>query len=227
MRKIGSKIISLRQYRLFDLFCFAAILAVFDLLSYFAPKMFGGAATFAFTLTVPITLLIMMRWGWQSVFFAVGDGLLLSLLYNRTVWQSYVIYSVGFSFIMLLLLMTKFFGKQKIAGKWYFTTIFFVLGWVAINLGVTVVQAIFGYNFLQMLGVNFGMNGTGLLSLGIGLVVILVMRRLDGMFEDQKHYLKRKEEERKDMERRDTFGDEPIELDEETLAIFKKDGKDE
>ena len=49
------------------------------------------------------------------------------------------------------------------------------------------------------------------------------MRRLDGMFEWQRGFLKRLDEERKEKMRRDTYGDEPLEIDEESLKILKKD----
>ena len=61
-----------------------------------------------------------------------------------------------------------------------------------------------------------------LISLAIGLVIVLILRRLDGMFEDQKHYLLRLEAEREEKRRRDEFGDEPIEIDEQTISILKR-----
>lgn len=222
MRKNGSRLISYQQYRTTDLFLFAVLLVIFDLLSHYTPKLFSGSALFSFALTLPITLLVMMRWGWYSVFFAVGDGLLLSALNNPGLWQSYVSYAAGNAFMMLLLLMTKFMGKERIAGKWYFSALFVFAGWCAENLGITVVQTILGYNFLSSFLINFGMNMTGLLSLAMGLVIILVLRQLDGMFEDQKHYLLRMESARKEKLKLDNFGEEPIDIDEESLSILDK-----
>ena len=119
MRKNGSRLISLRQYRVTDLLLFAVILTIFDLLAHYAPILMPSGAMFIFTLTVPITLLIMWRWGWYSVLFAVGDGILLSLLNNIAVWQSYLAYGVGNLFIILLLIPVKLIGKKKIAGRAY------------------------------------------------------------------------------------------------------------
>ena len=49
MRKNGSRMISIRQYRLTDLFLFAVILVVFELVVHFAYKRFGGGPlTFTF-----------------------------------------------------------------------------------------------------------------------------------------------------------------------------------
>ena len=226
MRKNGSRLISLRQYRLTDLFLFAGILIAFDLLAHFTPRLFGSAAFFTFTLTVPIVLMVMIRWGWPCVLFAVGDGLFMSALNNTYSWQSYLCYSLGFAAITLLLIPLKFIGKQKITGKWYFSVLFVVCAWLIMNFALTCFEAICGNDFAGMLVFNIGLNATGMLSLAIGIVVILVVRRLDGMFEDQKHYLIRKDNERKELARRDEFGDEPIDIDEETLSILRKHDDD-
>lgn len=223
MRKNGSRLISFKQYRLTDLILFAGILIIFDLIAHFAPMAFPGGADFTFMLTLPIVLLIMMRWGWLCVFFAVGDGLFLSLLNNTAVWQSYLSYSVGNCFILLLLLATKFFGKEKIAGKWYFSVLFVVLGWLLQDLGITLMMTIcYGGNFVPFFLINSGFGGSGILSLAVSIILILILRRFDGMFEDQKHYLRRLDAEAREMRRIDEFGEKPIEIDEETLSILRK-----
>ena len=53
-------------------------------------------------------------------------------------------------------------------------------------------------------------------------MTILIVRKLDGMFEYQKSYLRRLDDERKEKMRRDEYGDEPVEIDEESLSILKR-----
>lgn len=223
MRKNGSRLISLKQYRATDLVIFAVILIIFDLLAHFAPMLFTSEVIFSFCLTVPITLLVMIRWGWCSVFFAIGDGLLLTVINNPSVWQSYLCYGVGNASLMLLLLFVKFVGKKRIASTWYFTSLFVVCGWIVQNLSITVMNVICGYSFVSYLGSNFGFGITGVLSLVMGLVIVLVLRRLDGMFEDQIEYLKRLKGEREERQRLAARGEDGLELDEESLAILNKD----
>lgn len=218
MRKNGSRLISIKQYRFTDLFVFAVILTVFNLLAHYAPMLIPDGAMFTFTLTVPLVLLIIMRWGWYGAFFAAGDGLLYVALNNPSEWRSYLIYIIGNSFIMLMLLATKFIGKQKIAEKWYLSVLFVTAGWLLVFFGRAVVGACCGINFVSMLSAQL----FELLSLFIAILLVLIFRRLDGMFEDQKQYLLRLEEEKKEKMRRDTFGDEPVEIDEESLSILKK-----
>lgn len=223
MRKNGSRFISLKQYRLADLFLFALILVIFDLVVRYALVALSGGADFVFSITVPVVLLVMMRWGWQCVFFAVGEGILYSLLYNMGMWQSYIVYPAGNCFMLLLLVFIKLVGKQKIVQKSYLTLTFTVLGWALQNLGLTLAMwALFGGDFAFYLLSNFGIGVTGLMSLAAAVVILFIMRRLDGMFEDQVQFIKRTEKERREMQRRDEFGDEPIEIDDETLSILNK-----
>lgn len=220
MRKNVSRNISLRQYRLTDLFLFAVILIVFEVILHFAFQAFHG--DFIFSPMLAITLIVMMRWGWPAVFYAVGDGLLYCLLNIKDPNFSpymFAIYIIGNAFVALLFFMTGFMGKKKIRDKWYFSLLFTTAGWIAVVLGRAVTAACFGLNFVSALLAHFG----DLVSFAVCLTVILVMRRLDGMFEDQKAFLKRLDEERKEKERRDAFGDQPIEIDEESLKILKKD----
>ena len=200
------------------MFLFAVILAVFELILHFAYVAFeGNGALFTFSPMVPIVLLVLMRWNWVAVFYAVGDGVLYCLL-NGGTWQNYLIYCVGNAFIMLLLLYNRFVGKERVTKKVVLSLLYVVLGWLATVVGRAVVAACIGINFVEA----FTGQLYELLSLVIGIIIVMIMRRLDGMFEDQKHYLKRIDAERAEMTRRDEYGDEPIDIDEETLSILKK-----
>ena len=149
---------------------------------------------------------------------AVADGVLWCLLKSAK-WQSYLCYGLGNAFIALLLLMTRFMGKERIAGKWYFSALFVTCGWVAVMLGRSLVGLCAGYSFGELLR-NFCLNE--LLSLFMAVVIICVMRKLDGMFEDQKSYLARIDGERRDKAHPDAFGASPVEMDEESMSILKR-----
>ncbi len=228
MRKNGSRLISLGQYRFTDLFLFAAILVGFDCLSHFAAVFIPEAAMYFFTLTVPIVLIIMMRWSWWAALFAAGDAIVLTALNNPTVWQSYLASVVGALSILAFLPLILKIGKKRVTGKWYFCFLLVAAAWFLMALTNSFVQFLCGEDFVAALVGNLGFGLTGMVSLFVGEAVILVVRNLDGMFVDQVEYLKARDEERKQMQRRDEFGDEEIELDEETLSILRKrdDGLD-
>ena len=225
MRKNGSKMISIGQYRLADLFLFAVILVIAGLLAFYAPKLFPENADFTFSLMVPIALLVIMRWGWCGIFYAIGDGLLLCLLNlgnENFIPALFGVYIIGNAFIAVTLLLAKFIGKERIASKWYLSALFVSVGWLSVFLGRACAGACFGLGFVTMMQSQLW----DLLSLAVGLALILLLRRLDGMFEDQKHYLLRLDKEKRDKMRRDTFGDELVEIDAESLSILNKKDND-
>jgi hypothetical protein len=226
MRKNGSRLISYKQYRTTDLFLFAAILAVAELTGHFATVWFPSEALYTFSFIVPISLIIMVRWGWQSIFFALESGLMYCLL-NSGDGRSYLVYLIGNAFIMLMMIPLKLIGASKISSKWYFSALFVVGGWLCVYLGRAVVWTIC-YAVVPVDGVviyagfvNFAMYD--LLSLIMAMVIVLALRRFDGMFENQKSYLKRIDKERRDRMRPDEFGLDPVEIDEESLGILNKD----
>lgn len=228
MRKNG-RLISFRQYKYTDLFFFALVLGLSELLVFCAYKYWFADAydKYYVNFMLTIALTVIMRWGWVGGIYAAVDGVVLCAMQGGN-WQSYLSYIIGNACILSVLLLTKFLGKEKIRGTWYFTLIYILVGWVSVNFGITCAGAVFGGNFVALLGGNFGLGVYGALSLAAAVAVIMILRKIDGMFEDQKHFLIRQDKERKDLARRDEFGDEPIEIDEESMSILKRwdDGLD-
>ena len=222
MRKNG-RFISFRQYKYTDLFFFALILGISELLVFCAFRFWFADVIdrFYINFMLAIVLTVIMRWGWVGGLYAVADGVILCAVEGGD-WKMYLTYIIGNACILAVLLLTKFVGKERIRSKWYLTVAYVAVGWIAVNLGIACMNAIFGNSFLTALLSSFGFGVYGALPFVAAVVVILFLRRLNGMFEDQKHYLKRLDEERKDMARRDEFGDEPIEIDEESLSILRK-----
>lgn len=201
------------------MFVFAVILAGFDLISHFALVAYRGSWTFS--LLVPVTLLVMMRWGWQSIFFAAGDGLLYCVLNAsqsgfRT--ELYAVYIIGNAFLALCLILLRLVGKEKIAKKWWLSALFTVVGWFLIVIGRATVASCCGFSFASV----FMEQLTDIFSLGVAVILILVLRRIDGMFEDQVGFLKRIEKERSESRKADEFGLEPVEIDEDLLQVLDK-----
>lgn len=230
MRKNGSRLISVKQYRATDLFIFALIITVAEILTYFAGKWFPSGAFFTFSLMLPIALTVMMRWGWPSVLYAVWCGLLnclLSLGNGAVTGAQYASYIIGNGFMAIPLIILHFIGKDKVRGHWWSSLLFVIFSWLMVYLGRSSMWAI-AYQISPISGLKayagFEVFAVGdMLSLLMAIVVVLTLRRLDGMFEDQKSFLKRLDKERQERMRRDEFGDEAIEIDEETLSILNRD----
>lgn len=221
MRRDGSRLISFAQYRTTDLFLFAVIMVLSELLAFAAVGWFPEGATFTFSLLIPLTLVVMMRWGWPSAIFAVCSGALYCVLRSAS-WEYYLAYCVGNAAIGAVLIFFKLAGKQKIAEKWYLSALSVVIAWVAMVLVRSALLTVSGMPFITALGAVASFSDGGLLSLAMGIIVILVLRKLDGIFEDQKHYFIRIGKMREEEARRDAYGDQLEELDEEELSILDK-----
>lgn len=230
MRKNGSRLISVKQYRATDLFVFALIATVAEVLTYFAGKWFPSGAMYTFSLLVPIVLTVMMRWGWVGVLYATWCGLLNCLLglgSGGVAGAQYASYIIGNSFIAVMLIPMHLIGREKIHKHWWSSVLITIGGWLSVYFGRSVVWAIaFTISPINGLKAWAGFELfaiSELLSLAMAVVVVLVLRRLDGMFEWQKTYLMRLDSERRERIRRDEFGDEVIEIDEDTLSILSRD----
>lgn len=224
MRKNGSRLISVKQYKTTDLFLFAVILIVSEVLGHYATVWFSSSAYFVLSLTVPISALVIARWGWWGVFYPLIGGLTGCILSKASI-NYYVSYCVGGMALGLMLLPAKLIGIDKIRSKWYYTALFAIGAWVSVYLGRSLMwMAAFAVKPVKGSTLTAGFTGFGLdvLSLVIGVIVLLLMRRLDGMFEDQKSYLKRIDKERRDRMKYDEYA-EPGELDEEALSVLHRD----
>ena len=228
MRKNG-KFISIRQYKYTDLFFFALVLGLSELLVFCSYKLWfkNTVDKFYINFMLAIALTVIMRWGWVGIFYAVVDGVVQCAIQGGS-WQAYISYIIGTACISLVLVFVKLLGKEKIRSKWYFSLAYVLCGWVVINFGITCACAIFGESFAGALATSFGFGVYGALPLAASVTVVLILRKLEGMFEDQKHFLIRQDRERKELARRDEFGDEPIDVDEDSMSILKRwdDGLD-
>lgn len=227
MRKNGSRLISIKQYRLGDLFMFAVIAAIAELVCYYSQIWFPGAAFFTLNLMLPVITLVIVRWGWQGIVLAAAEGALYCVI-RGSGWQAYIIYMVSNAAIAAELLAVWLIGAERLKKRWYWAFLAVLSGWVAVSFVRACVYAAFYGNFLSALGTMFGATDGGLLALVMGEIIILVCRRLDGLLENQKKYLLRLEKEKNESERLHETGDGTIEIDEESLSILNKkyDGLD-
>ncbi|HEY8395351.1 MAG TPA: hypothetical protein VIK96_01080 [Bacilli bacterium] len=181
------KHLSLRKYRLIDLAIFTVLLSVFEIIAVRAVGWFGELYSISFL--IAISSLVMMRWGaWSAVTLAAG-----ALAYcwaNDAVLENYIIYVCG-NLFMLFNLFWFMLGKDKVR-KGYFALAFVLSGYLLIELGRAIVAAFFGTGFVSAF---IGFLGTDAVNALLALLVIVIAKRQNGLFEDQISYLKRLNEE--------------------------------
>lgn len=222
MRKNGSRLISFSQYRTADLFLFVIIAGLAELFSYAATIWFPEEAIFSFSFTLPIILIVMMRWGWISVLYGFESAIIYCALHSLS-WQYYLAYAIGNVAVVFTLVYLLPLGKDRVAKNCWLSCIMVVIAWIVQVFVRSLMLIAFGQ--ASFIGAIIAMCGIrvdcGLLSLVMGIVTILIVRKFDGLFEDQKVYLIRLGKMREEKRRADTFGEELEEIDEENLSILK------
>lgn len=203
MDSMDKKQISFSQYR-------GADLTIFFLITVAAEAVIGIAATkwfpeqpFSITLVYAMTSLVMMRWGAPALLIAAADSLTYCIVCGGAPKQ-FVVYTCGACFALVVLLLNKFVGKQKIRDSYILSSFYALAVFVSVIVGRGVFSLIYG----DPLSTFTTLAATDALSAVFAIVVVLICRRQDGLFEDQRHYLIRTDEARKKALRGSTTEDE-------------------
>jgi hypothetical protein len=108
--------------------------------------------------------------------------------------QQLVIYCVGNLFSLFMLLPLKLLGGERIRLDQFLSVCFGLMTLLLMQLGRALTALALGTGFQTCLGF-FTTDALSLLFTGL---IVWIARRLDGIFENQKHYLLRihKEEEK-------------------------------
>lgn len=182
-------VVSYNQYKLVDILLFMVIMTAFEAVNVFAIREWFADAvmTFSVSLMFTVSLIVLVRWNWFGAIFPLLHGVLYSAFLGASV-ETYVIYAVGNSFLLLTWFLFKVISKEKLFSKWYLTLIYPITAFILVIFGRALVALCFGENFVATLGANFFVES---LNAVFALMALLVLRRADGMLEDQKSYLKR------------------------------------
>ena len=216
--------ISYNQYKLMDVLLFLVIMCVFETINVFAIKKWFTDMLFSVSLMMTISLIVLVRWNLLGAIFPVVNGILYSALLGAPA-ETYVIYAVGNAFITLSWFIFKIIPKQKLFSKWYLTIIYPLVAFVILIFARAAVAACFGSDFLTCLGTTvFGES----LNSAFALIALLILRKIDGMLEDQKLYLKRVAKSQEIKTPKDEVWAGYTELDEEEIKkLHGTDKKEE
>ena len=191
--------ISFNQYRMIDLSILAAFLAGSQCLIFFASSRWYPEQLYVVSPVAAMVALVMMRWNGYAAIHAALGGVIFTALSGGS-WQHFVIYGVGNLCSMAALAMFKIFGKERIRKDTFLTLTFALCVQLLMQLGRAGLAALFGAPAAACLG----FITTDILSELFTLFIIWVVRRIEGLFEDQKHYLLRTQSEQL-VEGRDQF----------------------
>lgn len=183
--------ITFRQYRRMDLIFFTALLCLCESLIVLAASRWFPGEPYTLSLTAAVTALVMIRWGGFALIPALAGGLSVCLA-SRAAPGQYLIYCLGNLAAMGMLPLVKRIGWQKIRDDVLLAMLYGFLTCLAMQLGRLIIALALGNDPMACLG----FITTDVLSLLFAVLITWIARRLDGMLEEQKHYLFRIQKEK-------------------------------
>ena len=187
------KQITFKEYRMLDLIIFTVFTIVFEAIATYASGTWFWAQAINISVTLLLVCIVMMRWsGWAAIQAVVG-GLVYCFAAGATTEQ-YIVYSIGNLLGLVALLLIRFVGKEKIRQSKMQLVLLATITYIGMAIGKTVVGLFFGGTISDfVLYVT-----TDIISLLFATVVLVLLRKTDGMIEDQKAYLFRVEREERE-----------------------------
>ena len=185
-------------YRSIDLLLWAAILVIFEGVILRASRsLFFVDQPFTVSLAAAVTCIVMMRWGAWCGFHAFLAGAVYCLLGGGT-WRHLLIYAVGNLLSLAVLPLMNRIGRERLRKTDYLYLGISLATLLLMQLGRALLAALLGAGIQEC--VRF--FTTDSLSAVFTLVIIWIVRRLDGVYEDQLHYLRRihQDQEKERME---------------------------
>lgn len=179
------------QYRAVDLTLFSVMLLIFETIIIQASTRWFAGQPYTVSLAPVITAIVLIRWGPWAGIHAVLGGLILCAESGAAPSQ-YVIYCFGNLCALSALPLLRFFGgSEEITRKSGKALCFGLLVLALMQLGRALLSLLFGWGVEKA----FGFFTTEVITDLFTLVILWIVRRLDGILEDQKHYLVRLQEE--------------------------------
>lgn len=183
--------ITFQQYRSIDLTILAVMLAISQFVIYLASSFWFPEQLYVVSPVAAIVALVMMRWNAYAAIHAVLGGVLYALLAGGTA-RHFLIYGGGNLLSVLAVLMLKGFGKEKVRRDGFLSGAFGLCTQALMWLGRAGLAYLLGFEPAACIG----FITTDILSGLFTLAIVWVIRRIEGLFEDQKNYLLRLESER-------------------------------
>lgn len=189
--------ITFRQYRAMDVFFFTALLCLCETLITLGANRWFPGEPYTLSLTPAVTAIVMVRWGAFAAIPAVLGNLVFCLASGATPIQ-YLVYCLGSLAAMLLLPL-----REKWNWRRLHESVLLAMGYAALcallmQLGRMLVALVLGYPPATCAG----FVTTDVLSVLFAVLLVWISRKLDGILEDQKDYLRRVQEEQEKEARR-------------------------
>ena len=176
---------SWKEYRAIDLSIMALMLAIFEFLIVNAANFWFPDQLYTVSLSAAVTSIVYMRWGaWGGIHAA--EAAAVYCYFSGGTPKQFVIYCIGNLFSLLAVIVLKAVGKEKVRTG-HLSLVFPLLVLLLMHIGRGAAALLLGASP----GSAWAFFTTDSLSYLFTFVIIWIARKLDGVYEDQKHYLLR------------------------------------
>ena len=198
--------LTFKQYRNIDLGIMSILLIISEAVTTLATNKWFAAQPVAISSTLLFICIFMMRWNGYAAIAAVLGGAVFCIASGATLEQ-FVIYAGGNLLSLLALLWFKVYRKDDVRLGSFKLSFFTITVYLLRQLGRWLNTLAFGGGLWNIVGYIT----SDVISLLFAVIILFLLRGVDGMIEDQKAYLFRLERERKEkaeMPDYQGFGDE-------------------
>ena len=179
-----------RRYRMMDLCIFTVMLCICETLIVKASTIWFPQQPYTLSLTPAVTAVVMVRWGLPAAIPAVCGALVLCAFSGAAPMQ-YLVYGVGNLLCLALLPAIRRWTWKALHDHVLLAMAYGLAAALAMQLGRAAIALASG----SSLSVSLGFITTDVLSVLFSALIVWICRRLDGMLEDQRHYIERIHEE--------------------------------
>ncbi|MBQ2990403.1 MAG: hypothetical protein IJD60_03830 [Clostridia bacterium] len=180
------------QYRAMDIFIFTALECLCETMIVLGSTIWFADQLYTLSLTAAVTAIVLVRWGAPAAVPAVCGGFVFCLFSGATPSQ-YLIYSVGNLLVLALVPLVRGEGWKKLQGNVLLALLYGLTAALLMQMGRFIIAFLMGTSP----AVCAGFITTDVLSTFFSVLLVWICRRLDGMLEEQRHYLIRIQEEEK------------------------------
>ena len=179
-----------------DLLFFSFLTCVGEALIVLAATRWFPGEPYTLSLVPAVCAVVMVRWGAWAAVPALLGALTLCLISGAHIHQL-LVYCAGNMLALLLLPLLRGGGWKRLQGHVLLALLYGVLAALLMQTGRAAAALILG----SAPGVCIMFITTDVLSTLFSALVVWICRRLDGMLEEQRHYLVRIQEEMKNTTR--------------------------
>ena len=177
---------TVRQYRVIDLSLFCLILIFFENLLVKAASAWFPGEPWSVSVTAAVTAIVMIRWGpWAAIHAFLGGA--VYVLASGGSGQQLAVYALGNLACLAVLPLVRRWGWEKIRENSWANFLYSFLVLLSMQAGRGIIAMLLGSRPL----VALGFITTDVISYVFTMMIVWIVSKLDGMLEDQKHYLAR------------------------------------